>query len=203
MEENKGIKISVSTFFLLIAIIVIIIMGFFMYKIYNDKEKATSKIEELNTQTDNLQSTIENLQGKLDSISSTINNTTTIDTSNKTTETETDKEEVENTVDKDTTITESKKILFEYTSGDNNATKGNPEVLKVYEFNDSQMIFEYHAAWNPNDINGTAKKIEDDTYIYEMNDIKIEFVLNAEGNNSVKVTEYKNGEMSSYVNLWK
>lgn len=38
MEKNKKIKISLSTFFLIIALILIILMAYFIYKIYNDKE---------------------------------------------------------------------------------------------------------------------------------------------------------------------
>jgi len=36
MEKKKITKISLSTFFLILAIIVIIVMGIFMYKLYND-----------------------------------------------------------------------------------------------------------------------------------------------------------------------
>ena len=37
MEEKKVTKISLSTFFLILAIIAIIVMGIFMYKLYNEK----------------------------------------------------------------------------------------------------------------------------------------------------------------------
>ena len=37
MEEKKSNGISVSAFFLIIAIIVIVAMGYFIYKFYNDK----------------------------------------------------------------------------------------------------------------------------------------------------------------------
>lgn len=37
MEENRTKKVSLSTFFLILAIIVIIVMGVFMYKLYNEK----------------------------------------------------------------------------------------------------------------------------------------------------------------------
>ena len=36
--ENKEVKMSLSTFFLIIAIIVIIIMGYFMYRLSNEKK---------------------------------------------------------------------------------------------------------------------------------------------------------------------
>lgn len=37
MEEKKALKISLSTFFLILSIIVIIIMSFFLFKFYNNK----------------------------------------------------------------------------------------------------------------------------------------------------------------------
>ena len=61
MEEKKATKISLSTFFLIIAIIAIGVMGFFIYKLNSDKENANSKITELNSKINNLQSTIDNL----------------------------------------------------------------------------------------------------------------------------------------------
>ncbi len=218
MEGKKERKLSI--FLLLISIIIIVIMGIFIFKLYKDRESAAMKVEELNKLTSTLDKTVEELQGKMDSISNTINNSTT-DTSDKTTNS--DNKSTENTNNKNNnnkntrnenevnknstntnvTIAESKKILFEYSSGDSNAAKGNPEVLKVYKIDDNQLDFEYHAAWNSNDIIGTAKKTIDNTYVYQMDESKIEFLINAQGNNSVKVTEYKNGEVTSYVNLWK
>lgn len=50
MEEKQAIKISLSSFFLLIAIIVICIMGVFIYKINNDKIAEKNKTEELQKQ---------------------------------------------------------------------------------------------------------------------------------------------------------
>lgn len=39
MEEKNTIKISLSTFFLLLALIAIVVMAIFMYKFYDDKKK--------------------------------------------------------------------------------------------------------------------------------------------------------------------
>ena len=77
MEEKKAIKINLSTFFLVFAIIVIIIMGIFMYKIYNEKTMAKEESLELKNQITKLNGTIDDLQEKIDKISETIspNNT--------------------------------------------------------------------------------------------------------------------------------
>lgn len=91
MEENKVTKISLSTLFLILSLIVIIVMGIFMYKFYNEKTEATKKSAELQTQVNSLNETVTNLQGKINNISETINSddsdeTTTDDsTSNATT----------------------------------------------------------------------------------------------------------------------
>lgn len=73
MEEKNVAKISLSTLFLIIAIIVIIIMGVFIYKLNNDKVSANKEIANLNNQIKSLESTVSNLQGTIDNISNTIN----------------------------------------------------------------------------------------------------------------------------------
>lgn len=64
MEEKK--KISLSTFFLILAIIVILAMGYF---IYNEKINTTEKIADLNNQINNLESTVNSLQETNNNIS--------------------------------------------------------------------------------------------------------------------------------------
>ena len=73
MEEKKVTKISLSTFFLILAIIVILIMGIFIFRLYNEKAEETKKSSELQTQVNSLNGTINDLQGKIDNISETIN----------------------------------------------------------------------------------------------------------------------------------
>lgn len=82
MEEKKVIKISLSTFFLILAIIVII-MGVFIYKLYNEKSIDTKKTTELQAKVDNLNGTLSELQEKNNNISNTLNSNT-INTDNAT-----------------------------------------------------------------------------------------------------------------------
>lgn len=49
MEEKKTIKIRLSTFFLILAIIAIIVMGYFIFSLSNENEKSANKIEDLNS----------------------------------------------------------------------------------------------------------------------------------------------------------
>lgn len=69
MNEKKTTKISLSTFFLIIAIIFIVVMAIFMLIFYNEKVEATKKAE-------SLQAEVNNLQGKIDIILNTINSIT-------------------------------------------------------------------------------------------------------------------------------
>lgn len=80
MEEKKSIKISLSTLFLILAIIAIIVMGIFIYKLYNERNIETEKAAELQSQVSSLNGTVSDLQSKINSISKTINSST----SNKT-----------------------------------------------------------------------------------------------------------------------
>ncbi len=73
MEEKNNAKISLSTFFLILAIIAIIVMGIFIYKINNDKTSEIQKSTELQAQVNILNRTVSDLQGKIDNISNTIN----------------------------------------------------------------------------------------------------------------------------------
>ncbi len=65
MEEKKSIKIGLSTFFLILAIIVIIVMVSY---IYIDKTKSNKEIVNLEESTANMQSAINSLQEKMENV---------------------------------------------------------------------------------------------------------------------------------------
>ena len=79
MEEKKQVKISMSGFFLILAIIVIAVMGYFIYKISTEKTEKENQIASLNNEISSLQSSSKDLQGKLDSIANRYLNKWTID----------------------------------------------------------------------------------------------------------------------------
>ena len=95
MEEKNVTKISLSTFFLIIAIITIIVMGIFIYKLNNDKSAEIQKSTELQAQVNSLNGTLSDLQGKIDKVSETVNSdsSTTNSSSN-------DKVAIESTIQK-------------------------------------------------------------------------------------------------------
>lgn len=75
MEEKKSIKISLSTVFLILAIIVIVVMAYFLYKLNNEKIAETEKVSALNSQVSNLENKVENLQGTIDNVSNIVSDT--------------------------------------------------------------------------------------------------------------------------------
>lgn len=84
MEEKnskKGGKILVVL--LILALIIIAVMGFFIYKLYNEKTNEKENSTELQTQVNTLNETVNDLQEKMNTISETISSK---DTENTTTE---------------------------------------------------------------------------------------------------------------------
>ena len=73
MEEKKVTKISLSTFFLILAIIAIIVMGIFIYKLNNDKTVEIQKSTELQAKVNSLNGTVSKLQKKINKASETVN----------------------------------------------------------------------------------------------------------------------------------
>ena len=82
MEEKNVKKRSLSTFFLILAIIAIMVMGIFIYKLNNDKTAEIHKSTELQAKVNNLNGTVNDLQEKMNTISEIINsNTNAVETS--------------------------------------------------------------------------------------------------------------------------
>ncbi len=73
MEEKKGIKVKLITILLVIAVIVIVVMGFVIYKLSSDKASAIQKSTDLQSQVDSLSKDLGTLQGKIDDITNIIN----------------------------------------------------------------------------------------------------------------------------------
>lgn len=60
MEKKKSI--SLSTIFLILTLIIISVMGYFIYKLYNDNLIANNKVEKLNDKINKLEETIDELE---------------------------------------------------------------------------------------------------------------------------------------------
>lgn len=77
MEEKNAKKISLSMIFLIIAIIAMIVMGIFIYKLNKEKTAEIQKSSELQAQVNSVNETIAELQGTISNISTEINKTKT------------------------------------------------------------------------------------------------------------------------------
>ena len=82
MEEKNVTKMSLSTFFLILAIIAIIVMGIFIYKLNNDKTAEIQKSTELQSQVNSLTVTVNDLQGRINKVSETANQENKNETTN-------------------------------------------------------------------------------------------------------------------------
>ena len=77
MEEKKTIKISISTFFLIIAIITICIMGYFLYSSNTKANDMISKEKELNAKIAKLEDDIASKQSQANATSNIVNSENT------------------------------------------------------------------------------------------------------------------------------
>lgn len=106
-EENtkKNLKISLSTFFLVIAIIVIIVMGYYLYITIEGKRDEEKQVSDLENEINILENTVKTLQQQVSEKSNTSNtvNTNSMQTNNSTTNEE-----------KQFSNEEIKKVLQEY-----------------------------------------------------------------------------------------
>lgn len=85
MEEKNNIRINLVTVFLIISLIIIVIMGFFIYKLYNDRKIANGKLSDLNNEVARLENIVDDLQStssKDNTTSNTNEDDKSIDTNN-------------------------------------------------------------------------------------------------------------------------
>lgn len=171
MEEKKVTKISLSTFFLILSLIVIVVMGMYIYKLSNDKSIEVKKSSELQSKVNSLNENINDLQGKINTISETIDTNTNIN-DNKSLE----EANVTNTVNKKglvgkTTyeigstatdhiegfdvIVEDSKVYFKLT---------DKEKIKSYSITDSTINREENKKEEITGLNGKVKKV----YYYQV-----------------------------------
>ena len=184
MEEKNVTKISLSTFLLIIAIIAIIVMGIFIYKLNNDKTAEIQKSTELQSQVNSLNGTVSDLQEKINKVSETINssrNTTNSENSNNTDATSSKNKTLEeanvtNNVNKTGLIGE---ITYEIGNSATNHLDGfdviledskvyfkltNKEKIKSYSITDSTINRVENKKEEITGFNGKVKKV----YFYQV-----------------------------------
>lgn len=73
MEKNNEGKINILVLLVFVLLVIIIVMGAFIYKLSIEKKDESGKVTELKLEVETLNNTISDLQGKIDTISETIN----------------------------------------------------------------------------------------------------------------------------------
>lgn len=76
MEKKEPIKVSLSTFFLFIAIIVIAVLGYFTFDLYVENQNSKEELSSLNNEISTLENSVKDYKSKIDAISNTINSNT-------------------------------------------------------------------------------------------------------------------------------
>ena len=164
MDEKKTTKVGISTLFLIFAILVIIVMGWFIYKLNNEKSLETKRAQELQSQVNNLNETVGQLQGKLDTISNTIASDTFTTNNNSNKElTENEKRELFNKAIKEQMVLIDDMILTKDFSQKNFTDK---EIILLLPDSSEGKIFssfdeDYNKKSSITDIEKSAKKLFD------------------------------------------
>lgn len=122
--EKKVTKLNLSTLFLILAILVIIVMSIFMFKLYNEKMTEVNKSTELQSQVNILNEKLTNLQEKINKISETVNENSPTQTNSSN-----NSETTNNTASKVTYSINTKDGIFATIT----ATKNDKTVTKEFE----------------------------------------------------------------------
>ena len=148
MEEKKCTKISVSTFLLIITIIALGVMGFFLYKINNEKTKATEQVSELNNQVKTLENSVNSLQQNVNKASNMISSqtSTNVITSNSIISNKNNKEIFKRVKTENISETELKQypekyIVLEGTSIYFSSNLSNKVLEGTYKVNDNRLDY--------------------------------------------------------------
>lgn len=166
MEEKNVTKISLSTFFLILAIIIIIVMGIFIYKLNNDKTTEIKKVTELQSQV----SSFNNLQEKTDNISNISQNKMAEEKQDTKANTQVNKEISLITFDGAKSVNSNEK---DYTlSCQGNAgiwiTVDSTQKVLTFSFTPSKVVEFYSLSWTSTLNDMTSSKINFDKKIVDI-----------------------------------
>ncbi len=130
MEEKNVTKISLSTFFLILAIILIVVMGIFIFKLYTQRDELTQKSIKQDEKISALQNNVDDLTSELNKIS----------TSNST------ENATNNNINSNTTTTEEKRSniqhdLSNYIGLWKKSTSN--DYLYVHSINNNEITFDF------------------------------------------------------------
>ena len=215
MEEKKVTKISLSTIFLILAIIAIIVMGIFIYKLNNDKTAEIQKSTELQSQVNSLNDTVSDLQEKITSISETINSNNSKDNTTLSNEaTNANNSSLTNEVSNSKTEERDYKDVilngryaipntdsgWEFTKDGKAYSWGNMNVMKgTYETTEKNSVkihYTENKVWDDETGKESSEKI--DTYEYITIDSNGNVYWKNPNNKNVKLEKYSDATLNAY-----
>ena len=160
MEEKKSVKLSYSVFFLIIAIIIIGIMGYLIYKLNDDKRKSILEINSLNNKIDSLEKSVASMKNQINNASKTNNTNESNNLSNNTEAVQNIQNSIEDTI--------KELFLKELKERDNNNDSEkliDYRVDKITLLKYTDMSEDFQKSYKPTDI------LAEVTYSVKPNDI--------------------------------
>lgn len=144
MEEKKYIKISFSSFFLILAIIAIVILGYFTYNFYTERNNAIDQISSLNLKL-NDSTFSQNATGNTANLDANINTTNSAssqsNTANTTNTTSTQSEEKNQTTTSSNQTSTQKSYIENFSSSVSKILKSSNDIMiPLYEYNGNIAI---------------------------------------------------------------
>lgn len=179
MEEKKTIKISLSTLFLIIAIIVIIVMGIFCYSMYNQKIEVEEQMNILNSKVNNIET-----DSQEPSNNSNISATNNINSSNQ--EDNLTEEEAQEIFEK---VTENKAFIQEMVTIKDFSSSSftDEEILKLLPLLDDSGYFTIENNYDGNFAKANISDIQNLAQKYFEKNIDINKISEKIENNSISV----------------
>ena len=218
----EGKKSNVSTIILIFAIIIIIAMGFVIYKLYTERTTETQRTEEFQSQLDNQNTSVNELKGENKTNSTNTNINETSKSNEVTTSNPSNSATNKSTVNISNVLQNYKEDLSNYTDSAHQYSvidinnDGIPELLSFTsgvignEIIGEISIFTYDQDKNEHLFVGTIPgRIDTNTALYKMNDGRLLSVRGHMGyestayykleNNWIVRTEFASRETNDYM----
>lgn len=196
MEKKNTVKIGLLTFFLLLSLIVIFVMGYFIYRIDIEKQNKDKELENLNYKIEELDNKVKDFEEKKNIASNTINSSNTVNSSNAI-----------NSSNNSIEINEKKKLADEIAKMSNNknaitlGTKRN--VIETYSKNEDSNFSENETgSIGYYDFFGDYGKLDYITFGYDSNGIVRDITI-YDRESKASIGTQSNTTFEDVVNFYK
>ena len=208
MEKKNTVKIGLLTFFLLLSLIVIFVMGYFIYRIDTEKQNKDKELENLNYKIEELDNKVKNFEEKKNIASNTINSSNTVNSSNAINSSNTiNSSNATNSSNNSIEINEKKKLTDEIAKMSNNknaitlGTKRN--VIETYSKNEDSNFSENETgSIGYYDFFGDYGKLDYITFGYDSNGIVRDITI-YDRESKASIGTQSNTTFEDVVNFYK